>query len=341
MKRGIFVLLCFGMALFAAWSLVGQSSEEGWPEAGITLWFGGDVHLIGDAESRLASLESLVEGDAGFVNLEAPVGEDARATRRVDSVELVNHRSVLSALYTRGVRVVGLENNHRLDLGEAGYSRTLAAAHETGLRVADRHHHARLNLEGVRIGFVSRWLDEPDAMDGLERELNALRLEVDLLIASYHVNHRSYLPSERARDFEAIAHSQGADLVVGHGSHAVGPAYRKGKTLVVHGLGNLVFDCECTQEREGLLLQARWGRHGLLEAKLIPIDAGLLGRALQPSNDPAGVLDLMEGLGATLAFRDKDAGFLYVPYLFENSNCVLGRLIKPRPRGFPSAISRL
>jgi len=287
----------------------GQHTEPAWPEEGVTLWFGGDVHVDSDPHTRLSVLSTLVKGGVGFINLEAPVGENAGSKRRGGKIQLTNHPGILPTLANAGVKVVGLENNHRLDHGEQGYALTRKFIEDAGLRAHDRRHSVTLDVQGIKVGYISRWLDEDDALDDLREELGALRPKVDILIASYHVNSRSYLTSPRAKDFEAIAADQHVDLVVGHGSHRFGPAYRRGTMLVAHGLGNLLFDCECTKEREALLLQVHWASKGVVEAKLIPIEAGLLGKPLNASSDAERTLRHLKALGTPLKTRGTEAGF--------------------------------
>ena len=95
----------------------GQRTNPPWPEEGVTLWFGGDVHVDSDPHMRLSALSTLVKGGAGFINLEAPVGENAGAKRHDGQIQLTNHPEILPTLANAGVKVVGLENNHRLDHG--------------------------------------------------------------------------------------------------------------------------------------------------------------------------------------------------------------------------------
>lgn len=76
----------------------------------------------------------------------------------------------------------------------------------------------------------------------LQEGLEAARQEGDLLIASFHVDGPpSYLPRPELRSAVKIALEAGAKIVVGDGTHAIGPVERRGDMVVPWGLGNLVF----------------------------------------------------------------------------------------------------
>ena len=79
--------------------------------------------------------------------------------------------------------------------------------------------------------------------------------------------------------------------------------------MIAWGLGNLLFDCSCTSERDGALLTVRV-RGEELEATVIPIDAGLGDEPTQLSHDPALIFDLLEAIGSSpLARKGERAGF--------------------------------
>ena len=77
----------------------------------------------------------------------------------------------------------------------------------------------------------------------------------------------------------------------------IGPVERRGRAVVVWGLGNLAFACECTKETESLLVEVELGPDGAGAAAVIPIQAGLAGAAAAPAPDAGGIFDLLRALG--------------------------------------------
>ena len=100
-----------------------------------------------------------------------------------------------------------------------------------------------------------------------------------------------------------MAIEAGAKIVVAHGRHAIGPVERRGHLVVAWGLGNLVFACDCTNEREGLVLEMVLRDGDIYSASVIPMEVGLQGEPARVSADPNGVFDLLEGIGSVKLVR--------------------------------------
>jgi poly-gamma-glutamate capsule biosynthesis protein CapA/YwtB (metallophosphatase superfamily) len=138
----------------------------------------------------------------------------------------------------------------------------------------------------------------------LKENLESSRRQGELLIASFHVDGPpSYLPRPELQSAVKIAQEAGAKIVVAHGTHAIGPVERRGDLVIAWGLGNLVFACDCTKEREGLLLEVVLRGGEIESASIIPIEAGLKGEPARLSADPNGVFDLLEGIGSAKLMR--------------------------------------
>jgi len=80
--------------------------------------------------------------------------------------------------------------------------------------------------------------------------------------------------------------------------------------VIAWGLGNLLFDCECTRERDGLVLRVELEGRRVARVEVIPVDAGLLGEAARPAHNPALVLDLLEAIGSQGLMREGDRAYL-------------------------------
>jgi poly-gamma-glutamate capsule biosynthesis protein CapA/YwtB (metallophosphatase superfamily) len=265
------------------------------PPPVLELWFGGDVHVGGDAP-QLQAL-SRVFGDAiGVVNLEGAIGGAPFAETRSGVVRLANEEATVSRLASLGVNVVTIANNHMADRGRAGEDATRAALARAKLRVAGRSAGAATIRAGKRRVVVSAHeLPSASVVD----ELRSAAKEADILAVSFHVTGPpSYIPKPLLR--EAVDHAvrAGARVVVAHGTHVLGPVERRGDVVIAWGLGNLLFSCDCTKETEGAILRVRIEGERTL-ARIIPIDAGLMGAAAKPTREPKLMLELLQNIGST------------------------------------------
>jgi len=271
---------------------------------GLRLWVGGDVHLGAERGHALLAphLARLAVG-AGIVNLEGPVS--SRETRRQRGrVALFNHPDALSRLVGAGVRVAGIANNHRTDAGPDGTTGTGRALRGRGIGAAGAPiGSAHLDQDGWRVGVAAFDVTSSPAV-AMARELDRVRSDNDVLVVLLHdTGPPSYLPSARLERAVAVALAAGAAVVAAHGTHAVARVERRGAAVIAWGLGNLAFACDCTRDREGLLLLVvKTARR--LRAAVIPIEADLRGGPAHLSPDPAGVVDLLRALGSSALRRD-------------------------------------
>jgi len=270
--------------------------------AEIRLWFGGDVNLGNARNPVLKQLEDILKGAAGIVNLEGPVAEQLPSGKKL---KLRNAREALGQLREAGVRVAGIANNHALDAGASGPQETVQALQRVGIVPSGGPTGpAVFSAEGIRI-VVATYDLSGGVPPKLEKDLDAARQLGDLLIASFHVDGPpSYLPRPELRSAVKIALEVGAKIVVAHGTHAIGPVERRNDLVVAWGLGNLVFNCDCTNEREGLLLEVTLRGGKVDSASVIPIEAGLRGEPARLSSDPDGVFDLLKAIGSAKLFRN-------------------------------------
>ncbi len=269
----------------------------------VDLWLGGDVHWSKgrNVAGRLAPLADLVRGSIGSVNLEGPLSPAGPgALIAADgTVTLSNNVAFLPALRDIDARFVGIANNHADDLGVEGISATrehLSAAGLAPVGLSAGVHSTE--LAGLKVHIAAYDLTTSQPVDR-SRELVPLGREPGLLIVTFHeTGPPSYLPSARLRVAVDDALAHGADIVVSHGTHALGPVERRGDKVIGWGLGNLLFDCMCTTERDGLLLRVR-ATDASIEATVIPVDAGLGDAPAQLSHDPALIFDLLESIGSS------------------------------------------
>lgn len=68
--------------------------------------------------------------------------------------------------------------------------------------------------------------------------------------------------------------------------------------MVAWGLGNLVFDCDCTTEEDGLLVRLEIDDHRVTRASVAQVHAGLAGQTARQVDTPI-LWQMLEGLGST------------------------------------------
>jgi len=248
--------------------------------APVRLWFGGDVHLGSGALPRLPLF------GAGVVNLEGPVGPGPFSAERLMNASV-------SSLPDAGVQVAWVENNHADDDGEAGRERTQRALEEVGVAAAGV---AVVPMNGMKIVFMG-----VDVSKGVfAAELKAARALGDVLVVGFHVTAPPLLlPPPDLEVAVELALAAGATVVVAHGSHAVARVERRGDAVIAWGLGNLSFACDCTKEKDGLVLEVELDTGGRVgPACAVPVTAGVEGAEAALSAQPQLIFDLLASLGS-------------------------------------------
>jgi poly-gamma-glutamate capsule biosynthesis protein CapA/YwtB (metallophosphatase superfamily) len=297
------------------------SSAEATPTTTTTvdLWLGGDVHLGARDEDRLAVLAAEFEGALGVINLEGPVAEGPS-----DRERLRNSAGGLAWLARRGVAVAGVANNHALDLGLDGVAHTRAALGAVGIAAAGRNpgettgaRWVLVEQHGLDIAVVAYDLSLSTAhtdgdMDArhaaeLRRAVEGAAAQAPVVVVTLHVKGvPSYLPTRELQQAVSVAVDAGARIVAAHGTHALARVERRAGAVIAWGLGNLIFECECTSERDGLIVRVRASRHALERVEVIPVDAGLHGAPATLAGEAGLTLDLLESLGTVFTERSHD-----------------------------------
>jgi Bacterial capsule synthesis protein PGA_cap len=274
----------------------------------VDLWLGGDLHL-GDGGPVLArALVRSLRGASGVVNLEGAVAPVSRCASQAEAICLANEEAALMA--RAGIDVMGIANNHAHDLGVDAPLRTSQRLRALGFGVAGGPAGAAIIVRGGRGVAVTAHDLGQGVPAGLADELRAARRLADDLVATFHVTGPpSLLPRPELVTAADQAIAAGARVVVGHGSHALGPVERRGETVIAWGLGNLRFACDCTDERDALILRVALG-HGPVQATIVPIDAGLGGAAARPSSDAAFTFEVLAALGSSPIERQGAVGQL-------------------------------
>lgn len=273
------------------------------------LWLGGDVNLGDGGRGQLQGIAGIVQGAVGIVNLEGPVAQ--HLPRRPATLRLWNAPLALAEISALNVKVAGIANNHSGDAGAAGPERSARQLREHGILPAGGPAGAALlHLNGVSIAVTAHDLTR-GVPANLEAELAAARRQADVLVSTFHVTGPpSYLPRPELRRAVEIAYQAGASVIAAHGTHAIGPVERREHAVIAWGMGNVAFACDCTWERDAILLRVRVEPGKGVTADVFPIQAGINNGPALPSRDATGIFDLLEAIGSSRLVRNGDrAGF--------------------------------
>ncbi len=274
-------------------------ADEPRPLAAVTPW-------LCAADLALGNLECVIA--PGGTPCPGPSDEPALQPYR-----LCAPPSAVTALREASFDVLGLANNHTLDLGPAGLAETLSRLQTVGIATVGAGPNAEAALrplvrqvEGVRLAFLA-FNAVPDPADtGLtktqasgqdagwtrsvwDREravaaIAAARAQADAVIVSIHWGYEYETYADPAQ--RGAAHcllEAGADLVIGHHPHVVqgcrvtdesDEGQTNGGQFVAYSLGNFVFDQEQGETRQGLALRAFFDAQGLRAVQALPVWVG-------------------------------------------------------------------
>jgi poly-gamma-glutamate synthesis protein (capsule biosynthesis protein) len=293
--RIVLILIAVQITMMATASAVLAS---GFQEKSAELWLGGDVNLGDGRREQLQSISGIVQGSTGIVNLEGPVAQ--RSQLLTQKLRLWNAPKALDELLALHVQVAGIANNHSGDAGKNGQQKSAERLKHQGILPAGGPAGAALlHINGFVIAVMAHDLTH-GVPPRLAADLAAARQQADVLIATFHVTGpASYLPRPELRRAVEIAYKAGASVIAAHGTHALGPVERREHAVIVWGLGNLAFACDCTQEQDAIILRVRVAPGGAIKADVIPIQAGLNQRPALPAKDAKGIFDLLEAIGSS------------------------------------------
>jgi poly-gamma-glutamate synthesis protein (capsule biosynthesis protein) len=274
-----------------------------WDERAPAIWFGGDVHMGAAPRGGLTFIRDMVGGAVGVVNLEGPIVAEVGGAWADGGVRLANPPGAAAVLARDGVVAASIANNHRLDDGAAGEARTVASLRAAGVAAVGASGGDALLYVGDSVVRIQAF----ELTDSPLRLTLPSQPGVDV-VALHVTGPPSYLPTPALVSAVDAAVAAGAEIVVAHGTHVVGPVERRGGALVAWGLGNLLFDCPCTDADEAIVLRVTLTEG--LPAAVLPIRAGLGGAAAGPAPDPDGLLDLLDALGGARLRRVGAVGWL-------------------------------
>lgn len=246
--------------------------------AGDTFFGRAMMQALSDPDSAQLVREAIRATTAGrpiIANLEGVILPNVPSG--IDHLTLaMPDRLALPWLKDLNVVAVSMANNHVTDLGPVAIDETRAALDSAGIAHAGQGE--RLDLPGMSIITLT----DLDSNAAVQTDLLTPALLDRLLVpdaakpvvAFVHWG-REWIdrPSAREEDLAGEMRRRGAALIVGAHPHVAAKssaAIAGGDTLVVHTLGNFLFD-QTGDKASGALLEVTTFAQGTLYARLLPI----------------------------------------------------------------------
>ncbi len=280
-----------------------------------------------DADLRLR----IAAADIAIVNLEGPVRTASPPLPKSGPPVSLDPVSA-AVLRSLGFSIASLANNHIMDYGANGLQRTLQACREVGLA----HCGAGLNESeafapvirelpgGGRLAIFSlcerefgmagpdapgfAWIGHPNATLAVA----AAAGRGDLVIVAAHggVEEIPLPPMQRQMQLRALVDA-GATLVIGHHPHVPQGWERYGTGVIIHSLGNFLFDypegLRYPKTEWGVLAQARFSGQELLSVEFVPVEMGA-DRMIRTISDPQKLREMfgyLQTISDILLDRDR------------------------------------
>jgi len=274
----------------------------------------------------------LRSADLALGNLECVIAEGG--TPRPGPYRLRAPSSATAVLRGAGFDIIGLANNHALDYGPEGLAETVARMHEAGIAAVGAGSDSTIAAQpvireagGLRLAFLAfNTVADPDDRPGASgwtramwdeakaaSAIAAVRAEAEgqvplAVIVSIHWGYEYELrPDPAQRDAARAMLDAGADLVIGHHPHVVQGTEVRAAGFVAYSLGNLVFDQQQADTRQGLGLRAFFDREGWRAVQALPVWAGPHPR-LMPPEEADALLARIEPPPRRIGFACDDQG---------------------------------
>lgn len=271
------------------------------------LMFGRRVGAATSAAAALGPLrERLASADLTVGNLESTLSDDGRPRQGDDS--FAAGPDALPALERAGFDVLSLANNHTGDFGRRAFDATLRAfdgspIHRVGAGLDDDEawRPTAIDANGVRFGFVAfnaigetprATANRPGVaevrmqprtgplnradLQRLTSTIHDLAQHVDVVVALPHWGTQyTNVPVRDQRRVAAAMVDAGADVVVGGHPHVVQGIQVAHGHVVLHSLGNFVFDMDFSRPTtEGVLAELVFWNGDLKGLRLTPYVIG-------------------------------------------------------------------
>jgi hypothetical protein len=248
----------------------------------------------GDYESVFDHVRPLVEqADYSIVNLECPVSDAGMIPIKKCGPNLKCTEKGIDALKWVGFKCVTLANNHFLDYGSEGVSKTILSCKNKGIDIVGGGRNIKeaseiliKKIDGITIAFINccehEFSQSTETTSGSNplnpiqqyKSIQRAKEQADYVVVIVHGGHEHYqLPSPRMKEMYRFFVDVGADVVVNHHQHCFSGYEIYKEKPIFYGLGNFCFDWIGKRNgmwNEGLLLSLKLERNHKIQFVLIP-----------------------------------------------------------------------
>ena len=219
----------------------------------------------------------LKEGAINVANLEGALGDKSLCAK--GHIPCFNIDSSMMNILKK-FDVIGLANNHSLDLGLSGLSNTIREIEKRGMiSLGGEKFSTIIRTEDGDIGIVAltdvvnsqndrQHLIIPESPKAIN-EIKRLKGMTSFVAVYIHWGTElNNLPTDRMRELARTFVNSGADIIVGHHPHVVGTVEGIEGRPVVYSLGNFLFDQKYEETKKGAVLQCEINKESRLLCKL-------------------------------------------------------------------------
>lgn len=255
-------------------------------DSNVKHFINGEIDELIDSKLQ-AELNS---ADYRIFNLEIPLTDEEAPIAKCGP-NLIASAKTVTGIKNLGVNFLTLANNHILDQGTQGLTSTMQVLDNAGISYAgagDTLHEAVrphiADINGCKIGIyccaehefsiatdTTAGANPFDPLESLDHIVN-LKSQCDYMIVLYHGGKEHYrYPSPRLQGTCRKIAEKGADLVVCQHSHCIGCEEKWGKSTIVYGQGNFLFDHSNSEFWKTSILISLVFENDLVEIEYIPL----------------------------------------------------------------------
>ena len=272
----------------------------------ITIGLSGDTMLARKVEEAISFrsyrypwgdiLPVIRATDINFFNLATTLTLSNEAVAKVLNFKVQPDR--VKTLQEARIQVCSLANDHILDYSQSGLRDTIATLDAARIRHAGAGHDIaqaarplKINQNGIRLGFVSISINDPewsagptqggtfhvsaDELFALFDQLSMLDLDNDLLIVSVHWGSpMREMPEESVVTFAHSLVEAGADIIHGHGARLFQGVEIYEDRMILYDTGSIIDDFEASPTLRNDLcffVRAQVDRKGLRRVEFVPV----------------------------------------------------------------------
>ena len=302
--------------------------------------FPGDRLPLDKGEFLFSDVKPFLGGaDLLFGNFESTLTDSPNSAKDISQGMTFAFRTPPAyalLLKDAGFQVLSVANNHALDFGDRGFLDTIANLQQVGIQaIGQKGQITYTQVKGVTIAWIGfSYLPDHNSMldlDTATKLVVAAKQQAEIVIISVHagaegtdaahtLNRSEKFLGENRGDEVLFAHTmidQGADLILGHGSHVTRSLeLYKGK-LIAYSLGN--FMGYRTLSAEGIL-----GASLILQVQLNQQGKFVSGRIIPIALDRSGVPHLDDYFQSVILIRNLiESDFPVTPLLIDDMGYIL------------------